>query len=533
MGKKHSFNSAFKMLCVLYVTYFLGSIQAALEIGVLNENNTFLRFINKFSITMGKDTVSFIFYLTFLMFIYKSIRLDMKEIDTFEDSKRESKLRSKLLPYKLFVGITVLLGLYLIIISKKVDVILLSSLLIITGILIYYARLGYLKSYIFDRKIQWIEHVNYGGEDKNKLLVDTIKWRYKIWFNKIEKVKFKYRINSIVISTTRLVLLFMLFRIDSSLIFKFFIGYFILYNLIYLVEYVFGLFTSISGVCTGVWESKSKNGGYYYNIIVTDYKNKREMKISTKEDNNIKEMDNLAIVHSMFTKKLVSINLIPEKQKLRTNTILYACVVLCSFCLTLDIFNKPYYQEEVTATQETKTDELYQLENVEERLSKNIDNYKKIIVIDKEQSFKDVTIKVEKLYLGNKGSKLEFKIKNSSDKGLVLNVSYNTHIDSENDGKNSNILLPGEEYKCEMDFNDKYSRNMKRLTIDLEYTLSEHIIFGQGYRDYSYYNYYPLNVIDNDCLIDIDLKNEKVDLSFNEYDQFYNVSKDDIVKFYE
>lgn len=130
--------------------------------------------------------------------------------------------------------------------------------------------------------------------------------------------------------------------------------------------------------------------------------------------------------------------------------------------------------------------------------------------------------------LGKIGSKICFDVTNNSDKGMVINIDYNTHVKDKVSGENSNILLPKREYYIEMDNLEPYYNSTRgnNLDINLEYTLSETIIFDNEFRDYSYYNYYPLNVVDNNCNININLKNGEVSVKFEEYDQFYNKTND-------
>ena len=50
------------------------------------------------------------------------------------------------------------------------------------------------------------------------------------------------------------------------------------------------------------------------------------------------------------------------------------------------------------------------------------------------------------------------------------------------------------------------------------------------YLDFTNYNHYPLNVIDNDCMTYINLETNEVEMNFNNYDEFYTKNSE-IVKF--
>ena len=66
------------------------------------------------------------------------------------------------------------------------------------------------------------------------------------------------------------------------------------------------------------------------------------------------------------------------------------------------------------------------------------------------------------------------------------------------------------------------------MLVNLEYTLSETIL--NEYLDFTNYNHYPLNVIDNDCMTYINLETNEVEMNFNNYDEFYTKNSE-IVKF--
>ncbi len=168
------------------------------------------------------------------------------------------------------------------------------------------------------------------------------------------------------------------------------------------------------------------------------------------------------------------------------------------------------------------------IENKVEALSLDELGKYKVIDISNKKNHKGVNIELDKLYLGKKGSKLFFSVTNNSDKGMVLNLNYNTFIKSA-EGENSNILLPGVKYDLEMDILQKYDKvSHKELDVTLEYTLSETILYE--YSDYANNNFYPLNVVDNSCEVTVDLVKEGSTMNFSDYDQFYK-KQEEIVKF--
>ena len=49
---------------------------------------------------------------------------------------------------------------------------------------------------------------------------------------------------------------------------------------------------------------------YYYIVIVTDYINKREIRIKIDSNLFVNKGDNISVVHGIFSKQVVSMNLI-------------------------------------------------------------------------------------------------------------------------------------------------------------------------------------------------------------------------------
>lgn len=529
MHNKQSFEDFLKILYILYAVMLVASLNGLLNAIDISTNNLIITYIKDFKIEMLTDVGGFVFQLIFFLFIYIGIHNNIKEIIIFEDEEKQNKLNKKIFPYKIFTGINILYSISVIIFVKEKHFLLPTILVAVSSLLIYYAKLGYLKSYIFNRYNKWLEQCNCDNEDYNYKSIDTKKWRYKIWFNKREKCNLKERRISSINRILTLVITTIFIIASNNILIDIFILYFLIFNIVIIIENTFGLFTSIDGVCTGVLEVSKRNTRNYQNIIVTDYKNKREIKIGLESKFLITEKDKLIVVHGIFSKRLVSINSINvDKDKHISISNIIAIVFMMSvFWPSIGAYfssNFSYKDEYIDYEEQLKEN------NPIEIIDKDDSWYKSIINIDEIQTFNNVTIELNRLCIGKDVSKLEFKIKNDSERGLVLNAPYSLHIFS-NEGENSNVLMPGNEYKCELDIFENIKKSKyENMVIDLEYTLSETIV--HEYLDYSYYNYYPLNVIDNDCRVFINLNTEKVTMEFNEYDQFYNIS-DEIIEFRE
>ena len=244
-------------------------------------------------------------------------------------------------------------------------------------------------------------------------------------------------------------------------------------------------------------------------------------------------MDRLTIVHGIFTKQFVSINNLHIKESSGFNAV-FTLIILCIFLFPkvttkiMDSYNKDnqYYTNNSQYNYDLESEELsfmdkQKIENDKELLRiDDLGKYKEIYMGMHYVSDEDIEIITDKIYIGENASKLYFHIINNSDKGMVINIDYNTIV-RHNGEKQTNILLPNEEYYIEMDILKPYDKKeYKELIVILEYTLSETIF--REYKDHTSYFHYPLNVVDKNCLFKINLESFLSEVVFNEYDQFYN-----------
>lgn len=149
----------------------------------------------------------------------------------------------------------------------------------------HFIKSCYIKAYIYDKKLEWANKCKYGEEDKT-IQKDTTSWRYKIWFNKLEKVKFKYRIEFLSsYFTTYVFIALIILNQDSKIkmITSLIISIVICGRS--LLDSIFGLFTSIEGKCSSILEERGRNNTIKYKICVTDYNNKREIMVNTYDRN--------------------------------------------------------------------------------------------------------------------------------------------------------------------------------------------------------------------------------------------------------
>ena len=551
MNKKHSISTLLTMLYLLYAIYLIETIGIGVETGIFS-NDLIIKYLPRTYGDSFSGTEVLFFYM-FLGLICFGVINEGKDMEIYTENNKLNIVNKKLLKYKIFVVVNLLFSSYLLL--KVFSISLLNACILtnICAIFIYYGKSIYFKSYICNKKLEWLKKISNIDVDEN---IDTKWWRKKIWFNKREHIPFIYRLNKIINSVFMIFmssLFLIIFLLIRSLLVILAI-YFLIKNLLILIEAIFGLYTFTEGKCTGVIEKSIRKRikrsdipirftltKVYYDIILTDYTNKREIKIISDVNYGFSEMDNIMAIHGIFSKDTISINLIPihkvNKKTILINLIIKLGVMSFLSYICFDTYKnyleyKEYknyntYYEEYNYEEDDPFLQEQRKNNTVQPILKDENNYEKIITIDEEGSSENTDIKIQKLYLGKNQSKLEFKMKNKTDTALVLNIPYETHVYDKNNNKNSNILLPNEEYTLEMDIN-KSSKNYKLLHVKLEYTLSPYVMHEYG--DYFDYFYYPLNVVDCYDDISIDLDSGICNIQINEYGQFYNISKD-VVEF--
>lgn len=516
MEAKHKVGGLCNMVYILYIIFLIQPIQSLINSGIISTDIKLFQII--YNIDIGDKIWYFIFQIMFLFFIFVAISTESKNISECEDKGKIKILNKELYPYKIFIALNITGTIILLVLTKDKELFLSSILLIATSILLHFSKEMYLKACLFDRKRIWLEKIT--NENYDEKDIDTKNWRHKFWFDNKVKITIQDRASNITMNIVA-ILMCVLFFINFGLILTtFVVGDFFIKNIIKLLENVFSLFTTIDGVCTGVYEDRKKNS-VFYRVVVTDYKNKKEICLKLNETYCIDSMDNISVVHGVFSKQCISINNIKQNESNAGNFVIFLIPLLLFG--GFNIKNEP-----VEPIQHEQYQDATIIEHKGEPIPLDKLGKYKVIDISSEKNYKGVDIELDKLYLGKKGSKLLFSVINNSDKGMVLNLDYNTFIRSDQ-GQNSNILLPGVKYDLEMDILQKYNKkSAKELVVNLEYTLSETILFE--YLDYTNNNFYPLNVVDSNCEIVVDLVKEDFKINFSDYDQFYK-KQEDIVKF--
>ncbi|MEG2789050.1 MAG: hypothetical protein RR942_14655 [Romboutsia sp.] len=285
-----------KVLYLTYAMFLMYPIKSLTSFGLLS------RKIKLFDIIGNIPAEDHVYYLIiqamFLGVLYFGIKTSEKQISICKDKNKLDKINKNLFYYKLLILITIIFSISIMYICKDKNLILPSILILITSILIYHSKKLY-----FNACFDGIQNTNSEND------VDSRWWRFKFWYDKKEKVEFKYRKVEIIFNIIYIKINILLFLRSSFGVFQLVFIYFLVKTIFALIENIFNIFTSVNGVCTGIYEDRTKNRTYYI-AVVTDYITKREVKIKIDSNLFIREGDNVSVVHGVFSKQVISMNLI-------------------------------------------------------------------------------------------------------------------------------------------------------------------------------------------------------------------------------
>ncbi|MGL5695042.1 MAG: hypothetical protein ACRCXA_13250, partial [Peptostreptococcaceae bacterium] len=210
-------------------------------------------------------------------------------------------------------------------------IIAINIFLLVNAILIHYGKMAYLKAYLYNRHRYYLQSI-YGGDNINHK-IDTTVWRNKIWFGNKEKIDFNQRFIFIVENITPS-LVYLAFFTFGNWIIKIIMIWLLLEPVSIILESLLNINSRIKGFCTDISE-KDRRGNRYYEMVITDYENKREIDVELQSINNIQFMDEVEIVHGIFSKKCFIVNSkvnMPSKKSLSTGLI---TMIICIFAFSI------------------------------------------------------------------------------------------------------------------------------------------------------------------------------------------------------
>jgi len=226
--------------------------------------------------------------------------------DLSQDAKDEMRIKIRLMQlgtvfFILYILFTVLVikDLYFIIagfimLGIYVNVIFITERIIVLG--------------LNDHQMKWRAAVSGTSYDVEG---SSILWRFKLWFTPIERVPFNKR--SIEVYNIIFMLVFGYAIIESKKhgIFEIVFFIIIIIGFFSFTEYILGLYTSLTGICTGIIkaeESSESSRSQYWTVYVTDFKNKREVAYKTYRYPYISRGEEVKVVHGIFSKQVILVN---------------------------------------------------------------------------------------------------------------------------------------------------------------------------------------------------------------------------------
>ncbi|HBI91837.1 MAG TPA: hypothetical protein DDY58_05060 [Terrisporobacter glycolicus] len=293
---KNSLDGVCKILYFIYGMFLIYPIKTLTNMGLLNENIKIFNIIRE--IPEGEEMYYIIFQIIFMVVSYFCIKTSEKQLITVENEVCQETINENIFPYKLNIFVTIIFSMFIIYITGDKSLLLPSLLMLITSGLIFYARKLYYKACEIDK----LSNLN------TKDNINSTLWRFKVWHDKKERVEFKYRKVEIIVNILYILLNMIILRSSTIGFFELLFIYFILQNSFALLENIFNIFTSINGTCTGIYEHRTRSNRSYYKVVITDYTNKREVKVRIDSDSFISKGESLEVTHGVFSKQLVSIN---------------------------------------------------------------------------------------------------------------------------------------------------------------------------------------------------------------------------------
>lgn len=240
-------------------------------------------------------------FTLFTIFVCCILNFFTKEKDLSEEEKKE--LNKKMYGMKLLNIVFIGYIIFTVFIEKNRSI-MVSSLIIYAGYINFYMlkRKGKIVGRLSETQKNWRKFYNKPSYEDSSLL-----WKIKPMLVPHVSVSFIERIKHIdwiglifilpFLSGFRLVYLPMMI---IALMFT-------ISDILYFVDAIFGLYTETEGICTGVIRQQGSRGSrrIYYDIYVTDFSNKREIKFRLYDYCNYNDYDVIKLIHGGISKKVI------------------------------------------------------------------------------------------------------------------------------------------------------------------------------------------------------------------------------------
>ncbi|GAA0087067.1 hypothetical protein UT300007_35080 [Clostridium sp. CTA-7] len=241
-----------------------------------------------------------------IMMIIPTIGLGIAAIVNYKlnvDEEILEELKNKTLFFKLICILFAFYMIFTIVVMKNLVLFRTAILMEILLILMYIIERKAKALELTDRQLKWKRDYDYPGTYNKE---SNFFWRMKFKFSPHVKVKWKDRVNRIKWMKLLFMIFFMLRDFDREV---YIILIIFIPDLIYFFEVIFGLYTKTSGICTGVVEvGESENSSVIiYKAYITDYENEEEITFKVRDYCYISERDEVVVVHSMITKRVIEV----------------------------------------------------------------------------------------------------------------------------------------------------------------------------------------------------------------------------------
>lgn len=240
-----------------------------------------------------------------IMMVFSTVILGIFGINNLKinvDDETLIKIKKKTIILKVICILFAIYSIFIAVISKDPALIRVEILAEIILILIYIIERKIKELQITDRQLKWKRDYDYPGSYNKE---SNIFWRMKSKFSPHVDVKWKDRVDRI-----RWIKLLLIIFLLSGYFDKEFYIFLIIFipDFIYFFEVLFGLYTKTNGICTGIVETtKGSTKIPVYKIYITDYENEYEIAFSVRDYCYIAERDEVVVVHSMITKRVIEI----------------------------------------------------------------------------------------------------------------------------------------------------------------------------------------------------------------------------------
>ena len=226
---------------------------------------------------------------------------------SFNSEERRKEANTKLIPFYLMNGAFLLYIPISYVSFHNMDLLKSSVLMCIYSIGVTYISRGIMTMKLSESQMNWKKQWD---EDFSEDKVESkFYWRFKLWFSPHEETRFFIRCRRISTYAICLILLFCILyeRVDNIVGIEYITIYPILISiLLFFIECLFGIETSLTGVCTGIIAGGTEFNYTRFTVYVTDFNNKREIKFSVKANYlPITEGEVITVVHGVFSKRVI------------------------------------------------------------------------------------------------------------------------------------------------------------------------------------------------------------------------------------